>query len=239
MANTIDYITCSHASFIKYLEESSPKEQTFKNIFEQINVKYIALATEIYKINEKRHELLEKIKAAQSEFKRLFGHGEIKPVIDANDDEDVDNTIIQEPKTSDKRGRKKVVPIEENKVDTIEEELENIPKMKGKETKKSTVKQVKPDDEEEDEEEPVKEEKVTKTLKKVSPPPVPSKKATSSKKEVLQELDDEVQEELIETVEPVKLVTKKTTKTVKTDTAKTDAVETVQTKATTKKKTTK
>ena len=214
MANTIDYITCTHANFITYLEESSPKEPTFKDIFEKINVKYIELSQEIYKINEKRQELLDKIKAAQTEFKRLFGHGEIKPVIDANEDEELENLNVPETKNSDKRGRKKNIQPEESVakieeiVDEDIEELENVPKMKGKEVKKETkktVKQVKPVEElvaeDEEEEEPVKVEK--KKTTKVLPPPVPKK--TTKKVEPQEEIQEE---------EVVKPTVKKTVKSV-------------------------
>lgn len=137
---TFDFVNCTHGAFLTYLEESNPKEQTFKSIWEKINTKYVEISGEIYKLNEKRHELLEKVKASQTEYKRLFGLGEIKPVIDANEDEENDNSNVQESKT-DKKGRKKNTQTDDL-ISEIDEELENVPKMKTKEPKKS-VKQVK------------------------------------------------------------------------------------------------
>ena len=106
MANTIDIVNCSHAIFLKYLEESNPIDQTFKDIYQQFNEKYINISKEIFRLNDSRSDILAKIKVAQQEYKRLFGHGLIKPVIDINDDEEIDK-IAPEIKIPDKRGRKK------------------------------------------------------------------------------------------------------------------------------------
>lgn len=154
MANIFDVVNCSQSDFLKYLEESNPKEHTFKSMWEKLNVKYIEISSELFKLNEKRHELLEKVRSSQNEYKRLFGLGEIKPIIDANEDEEIENSNIQEPKTSDKKGRKKNTQTEDlENVD--EDELENVPKMKTKEPKKSgkqtkTVKEPEPNEVHED-----------------------------------------------------------------------------------------
>ena len=151
MANTIDILTCTHVSFLKYLEDSAPKEQTFKDMFIKFNEKYILLAKEIFQINEFRVEILDKIKSAQQEYKRLLGHGVIKPSVDINDDEENDTIIVLE-KTHDKRGRKKAeiketINIENKTIEFANDnnenenennvEFENIPKMKSKSVKES------------------------------------------------------------------------------------------------------
>jgi len=75
-------------------------------MFEQFNEKYVVLSNNIIQLNEQRSDLLFKIKSAQLEYKRLLGLGDIKPVIDANEDDNEDQQT-QDIKSSDKRGRKK------------------------------------------------------------------------------------------------------------------------------------
>lgn len=228
MANTIDILTCTHASFLNYLENSTPKEQTFKDMFSQFNEKYINLSKEIYQINEVRAELLDKIKSAQQEYKRLLGHGEIKPVTDINDDEENEKSAVPEEKVPDKRGRKKVEVKETLNVSKENTELEhegdidleNIPKMKSKVVKetKKTVKHVEEPEKIVEEETEVEEQPVVKTTKKtssqVSTQPV-VKKTTKAVKKVEPEVEPEVvvvHEEVKPTVSKVKKTVTKSTK---------------------------
>ena len=147
MAKNFDYRTCSNNAFIKHLEEINPKESTFTEIFTQLNEIYIEYATEIMKINEQRVGLLENIRYAQKEYKRLLGHTDNKPV--DSDDNKIDQEIV-EP-VQEKRGRKKTKQTEQaetaqdedddidviaavaadSDLDSDLAELENIPKMKS------------------------------------------------------------------------------------------------------------
>jgi hypothetical protein len=202
MAHSFDIINCNHAEFLNHLEESNPKEQNFKNIWEKINVKYVEVSNDIYKLNEKRHELLEKIKASQIEYKRLFGLGEIKPVIDANEDEEVDNSNVQEPKISDKKGRKKTTPTD-NLIDENDEDVVNVPKMKSKEPKKISKiakddKEPEPELDTDDGEIPLEHEhetvikKVVKTQKTIIPPAIVSKKVITKKVDNTEETPSDI-----------------------------------------------
>lgn len=224
MANNIDIISCSHANFLKYLEESKPTDQTFKDIFNQFNEKYINLSKEIYQINEVRSEILTKIKSAQQEYKRLLGHGEIKPVIDINDDEELDKPAVQENKVPDKRGRKKAdvkdsVAASKEKPDEavvldIVTELENIPKMKtkvAKETKKTKVEPVKQTETDEDEEQNDNEDKEqNEDDDEVEQAPV-----TTTKKVSVQSVVKKVPVQSVVKKVPVQSAVKKITKSIK------------------------
>ena len=64
MSNNVNIVSCNHATFTKYLEENKLKEQNFKEMFEQLNEKYVALSKDIIQLNEQRSELLFKIKSA-------------------------------------------------------------------------------------------------------------------------------------------------------------------------------
>jgi hypothetical protein len=269
MANSVDIITCSHANFLKYLEESKPIDQTFKDMFSQFNEKYISLSKEIYQINEVRSELLTKIKAAQQEYKRLLGHGEIKPVIDVNDDEELDKPAAQENKVPDKRGRKKAdvkdsTPATKDKVDAepvddIDSELENIPKMKtkvAKETKKTVkseiIQQTEDAEAEAEEDAEEVEQAPVKTTKKV-PTQTAVKKLTKTVKKVEVEPEAEPEPEPepeadpepeeVPEVKPVAKAKKTVAKSVKNVVSEpveeVQEVQEVKPKTTTKKKTTK
>ena len=221
MNNTIDIITCDQATFLKFLEENKLKEANFQDMFNKFHETYIQVAKEIRELNNKRCEILFKIRSAQLEYKRLLGHGDIKPVIDANEEDDNEESTVQEQKTTDKRGRKKVVA--EKQPDVIEvdgddedvelEELENIPKMKTKvstkpkkETKQTTKTKVETEDNQEIVEEP--EQEVIAKKKVLA-------KKTIAKKEEVKEVIEEVKEEVEE--QPV---VNSTTKTIKGKTVK-------------------
>lgn len=240
MANTIDILTCTHATFLKYLEDSTPKEQTFKDMFSQFNEKYINLSKEIYQINEIRAELLDKIKSAQQEYKRLLGHGEIKPVTDINDDEENEKSTVPEEKVPDKRGRKKVEVKEtlnvskENKQNTelptqenteLEHEsdidLENIPKMKSKVAKetKKTVKHVEEPEQTVEEEAEVEEQPVVKTTKKTSSQ-VSAQPTVKKTTKVTKKVEPEAEPEVVVVHEEVKPTASKVKKTVTKSTKK-------------------
>lgn len=208
MSNTVDIITCDQPTFLKYLEENKLKEVNFEDMFSKFHENYIQVAKEIRDLNDKRCEILLKIRSTQLEYKRLLGHGDIKPVIDANDEDDNEETNVQEQKTTDKRGRKKVVAekqpevVQEEDEDAELEELENIPKMKTKanakakkETKQTTNTKI--------EDEVVEEEELV--IKKK----VPAKK-TSEKNVTKKEVKEEVKEEVEE--QPVVKTTTKATK---------------------------
>jgi hypothetical protein len=226
MAKNFDYRTCSNNAFIKHLEEINPKESTFTEIFTQLNEIYIEYATEIMKINEQRVALLENIRYAQKEYKRILGHGDNKPI--DIDDNKIDQEVMEPVQEKEKRGRKKTKQSEsvqeqeqeqeddededvgtgnangvgnaDSDLDSDLAELENIPKMK------SDVKGKKG-----------KNAKNVETPVIVDSEPVIEVKKTAKKGVKKTEVKEAIQEQIEpvkETEVAVKKVTKKTTKTV-------------------------
>ena len=103
MADNFDYIKCTQIELIKHLGEIKITEEFIKEILETYNVLYMDYQKEILKINEKRVEILDKVRHVQKVYKNSLGHGDIKPI----DDEVVaDNQDVVEPE-KEKRGRKK------------------------------------------------------------------------------------------------------------------------------------
>jgi hypothetical protein len=231
MANSLDVLTCSNSVFLQYLEETNLKEQTFKELFTKFNEKYISVSTEIMKLNDVRAELLEKIKYSQAHYKRLLGHGEIKPVTDVNDDEEVEKTTVQEEKVPDKRGRKKIenkdsVDVVKNNVQLQDDEaddpdLENIPKMKSKEIKKKTKKtdsEQENDVQEDKQESDVEVKTATKTSK--SDQKVETKSDSKAVKSKTTKLESDKTDVEVQVVAPVTKAKKTATKSSKKETTK-------------------
>ena len=83
-------------------------EMVFKIIlFNLLNDEYIKVSHQIIELNEKRLELVEKIRIGQQKYKQLIGEGEIN-LLETVDEDNKEEKIIEEvQKTEGKRGRKK------------------------------------------------------------------------------------------------------------------------------------
>ena len=236
MTNIPDYYNCNFGDFTKLVQAiSGSKETEYEKMIDQLNTKYIELSTEIMRLNEKRLEHLNKIKYAQTEYRKLLGEGEITVSVDIDDNSDNEEKVIVEAKPG-VRGRKKKEKVETvsllEDIEEVEEVVvpENKTKVKSK-LKTSKTKQVSSDDEDlkldlsEEEEEEVKK----------------STKKTVSKKAAIEEVEEQVKstktskksnkaapvEEVEEQVKPIK--TSKKTKDVEDE-----PIEEVKTKKSTK-----
>jgi hypothetical protein len=235
MTNIPDYYNCNFGDFTKLVQAiSGSKETEYEKMIDQLNTKYIELSTEIMRLNEKRLEHLNKIKYAQTEYRKLLGEGEITVSVDIDDNSDNEEKVIVEAKPG-VRGRKK-----KEKVETVSllediEEVEEavVPEIKTKvksKLKTSKTKQVSSDDEDLKLDLSEEEEEVKKSTKK-----------TVSKKAAIEEVEEQVKstkttkksnkatvvEEVEEQVKPIK--TSKKTKDVEDE-----PIEEVKTKKSTK-----
>lgn len=197
MTHIPDYYNCNFGDFTKLVQAiSGSKETEYEKMIDQLNTKYIELSTEIMRLNEKRLEHLNKIKYAQTEYRKLLGEGEITVSVDVDDNSDNEEKVIVEAKPG-VRGRKK-----KEKVETVSllediEEIEEVvvPEVKTKvksKLKTSKSKQVSSDDEDL-KSDLSEEEEVKKSTKK-----------TVSKKAVSVPLPEEVEEQ----VKPTKTIKK-------------------------------
>jgi hypothetical protein len=209
MTSISDYYNCNFGDFTKLVQSiSGSKETEYEKMIEQLNIKYIELSKEIMGLNEKRIEHLNKIKYAQTEYRKLLGEGEITVSVDIDDNSDSEEKVIVETKPG-VRGRKKkekveLVPVVEDLIDEVElDDAEPDIKLKSK-SKSNDV-----DLDEQDLASDNSEEEVKKSTKKSI-----SKKST---KEVVEEVKPiktskkSTKEELVEEVKPVK-TSKKSTK---------------------------
>ena len=198
MTQIPDYYNCNFGDFTKLVQAiSGSKETEYEKMIEQLNAKYIELSTEIMRLNEKRLEHLNKIKYAQTEYRKLLGEGEITVSVDIDDNSDNEEKVIVETKPG-VRGRKKKEKVEtvetvlvEDLVDDLEEDLEEVVPEVKKATKKTASKKLVT----EEVEEPVKPTKTSKKSNKelvdiveeVEEPVKPTKTSKKSNKDVVDE----------------------------------------------------
>jgi len=189
MTHIPDYYNCNFGDFTKLVQAiSGSKETEYEKMIDQLNIKYIELSTEIMRLNEKRLEHLNKIKYAQTEYRKLLGEGEITVSVDIDDNSDNEEKVIVEAKPG-VRGRKKKEKVETVSLLEDKEEVEEavVPEVKTKvksKLKTSKTKQVGSDDEDlklDLSEEEAEEEEVKKSTKK-----------TSSKKAPIEEVEEQV-----------------------------------------------
>jgi hypothetical protein len=209
MASISDYYNCNFGDFTKLVQSiSGSKETEYEKMIEQLNIKYIELSKEIMGLNEKRIEHLNKIKYAQTEYRKLLGEGEITVSVDIDDNSDSDEKVIVESKPG-VRGRKKkekveLVPVAEDLIDDVElDDVESNIKLKSKSKSKHVDL-----DEEDLGSDNSEEEEVKKSTKKAI-----SKKST---KEEVKVSKKSTKEEVVEEVKPVK-TSKKSAKEVVED----------------------
>lgn len=208
MTHIPDYYNCNFGDFTKLVQAiSGSKETEYEKMIEQLNTKYIELSTEIMRLNEKRLEHLNKIKYAQTEYRKLLGEGEITVSVDIDDNSDNEEKIIVETKPG-VRGRKKKEKVETVETVLVEDTLEDLDDVLP-EVKKSTKKTVSKKSVLEEVEEPVK----------------PIKTSKKSNKELVDIVDEEVEE-------PVKPT--KTSKKLNKDVVEAPVEEEVKTKKSTK-----
>jgi hypothetical protein len=199
MSSVSDYYNCNFGDFTKLVQSiSGSKETEYEKMIEQLNIKYIELSKEIMGLNEKRIEHLNKIKYAQTEYRKLLGEGEITVSVDIDDNSDSEEKVIVETKPG-VRGRKKkekveLVPVTEDLIDNVELNEEDLASDNPEEVKKSTKKAIS----KKSKDELVEEVKPIKTSKK------------STKEELVEEVKPvkaskkSTKEELVEEVKPVK-----------------------------------
>jgi hypothetical protein len=211
MTSISDYYNCNFGDFTKLVQSiSGSKETEYEKMIEQLNIKYIELSKEIMGLNEKRIEHLNKIKYAQTEYRKLLGEGEITVSVDIDDNSDSEEKVIVETKPG-VRGRKKkekveVVPLAEDLIDNVELNEEDLASDNPEEeVKKSTKKAIS----KKSKDELVEEVKSIKTSKKSTKEEVveevkPVKASKKSTKEVVEAVE-------VEEVKPTK-TSKKSTK---------------------------
>jgi hypothetical protein len=88
--------TVSIVDFNKYISRTDLSNEDFKKVLEDLNARYIELSKEVMEINEKRTDVLDRIRISQLAYKKQLGHNEIN--LKDDDEEDEDNLIKEEEK---------------------------------------------------------------------------------------------------------------------------------------------
>ena len=157
MSNIVNLSELNNEQLTKYLAEHKLTETEYRNTFKQLTEKYTDICKNIVELNIKRSDCIDILKTLQNDYSQRMGYGEIKPVIDNDNDDDVtdeddDVKKVDVKKTVvEKKGRKKnvakkddeLVTIQENEDNEENEDIENVPKMKGKAKTKETKKTAK------------------------------------------------------------------------------------------------
>ena len=73
------------SEFLKYISQPNLKEDDFKKIIGELNEKYCEKSHEIILKNEERSEILNKIREAQKEYKKMFGINEVNSNLGQDD----------------------------------------------------------------------------------------------------------------------------------------------------------
>ena len=115
-------------------------ENKYKEVFESLNEKYMEYSSEIISLNEKRMDILNKLRYTQNEYKKLLGDGEIKPKGENDDEvvleEEVEDKPLKSVKKAVKSVKKSVKSKKEEVVEAVEAvEVEEV-KVEVKEVKK-------------------------------------------------------------------------------------------------------
>jgi hypothetical protein len=127
-----------------------------ENIIKNLNNEYLELSKQIITLNERRMEVLNKIKQVQSEYRKSLGEGEITVSVDIDDNSDDEDKIIVEPKAGVRGRKKKIEPVKV--VDPVKEEEkveEKVEEPKKTKVKKTTKKEEVVAEEEDEESEQV------------------------------------------------------------------------------------
>ncbi len=110
---------------------------------EKLNNEYIEVSNQIMILNEKRIDILNKLKQFNLEYRKSLGEGSIIETVEIDDNSEEEDKIIVEPKTG-VRGRKKKTETEKpTKTEKKVEEpiTEPIGETKKNKVKKSTKKE--------------------------------------------------------------------------------------------------
>ena len=116
----------TNSEFTKYITQPNLKNEDFKKILEDLNEKYCEISQEIINKNEERSDILNKLREAQQEYKKMLGLNELTANSGQDDinEDDMETEIQVKPS---KRGRKKNEDVKVELNDNIIEETLNIP----------------------------------------------------------------------------------------------------------------
>lgn len=122
----------SNTEFIKFITSTELKEEDFKKMFDDLNNKYFDISREVIETNERRSEVLDKIRKLQVEYKNLLGHIEI---------EEDEESIEEDVKAKNVKKNRKKSEINNSDDDNIDDTDNLLIKLKD-ENKKSSIKEV-------------------------------------------------------------------------------------------------
>lgn len=140
----MNYLNMTTAEFNKYINKNDTvTKDDFEKILEIFNDKYMKTSEEIMKLNEDRHNIIDKIRFAQTEYKKKFGTNDINFESDLeNDNSDVETEHLNEVVDETKLKKAILQDVELQLDDNSEPELEQKP-AKPKSTKSKAVKTTK------------------------------------------------------------------------------------------------
>ena len=134
----MDLVIKEYNEYIKVVELLK-SESKYKEVFERLNELYMDYSSDIIKLNEKRMDILNKIRYTQSEYKKLLGEGEIKPKGENDDEVEVEVEVEEDkPVKSVKKSVKSVKSVKKN-VKSKKEEVEEVEVEEVKEVKVEVV----------------------------------------------------------------------------------------------------
>ena len=128
---SINYSELTIAEFDKHISSYTEQEQ-YDKILKGLNEQFMEYADNILKLNEKKNDIIEKMRLSQTQMKRIIGIKEIDNKQNDNNG-DNENTEVKETKTKGKNTKKVAEPVVEAVVEPVVEVKET--KTKGK-TKK-------------------------------------------------------------------------------------------------------
>jgi Zn-dependent M32 family carboxypeptidase len=88
---TTNCVGLSMGDFNKHISKNGLTNDDYEKIFEELNHKYIDLSKEVQEVNEKRSEILDKIRILQLSYKKNLG----KNILDDCSNPDENNNITQ------------------------------------------------------------------------------------------------------------------------------------------------
>jgi hypothetical protein len=127
---SINYSELTIAEFEKHISSYTEQEQ-YDKILKGLNEQFMEYADNILKLNEKKNDIIEKMRLSQTQMKRIIG---IKEIDNKQNDNNGDNENTEVKETKNKSKKNKEVKIEaEAVVEPVVEVKET--KTKGKKTK--------------------------------------------------------------------------------------------------------